>query len=211
LSQFVASTATGIISYSQHHTLMYSLQQQKKQLLFCPNMFPNHEADMVWHSSRNTWHFRHAMDVNVAVRDKLSSRDVTCRTIIQTDRTNWSHQAALYRSAGRSKHSRLEHTDHSRPCCIGVQANQNTANWKTVITTVGWNQIVVTSRIVSVCRGTKILSDGTKWPQRVVLYRFAGEKKKKKLSVGTKWPQIVVLYRFAGKQKYCRLEPNDRK
>jgi hypothetical protein len=58
-----------------------------------------------------------------------------------------------------------------------VQANQNTANWKTVITTVVWNQMAATSRKVSVCRGTKTLSVGNKWPQIIVLYRSAGEQK----------------------------------
>jgi len=126
------------------------------------------------------------MDVNMSARDRLSSRDVICQTIIQPDGTNWSHQVALYRSEGGCKHSRLEHTNHRRPCCIVVQTNKNTANWKTVITTVGWNQKDASSGAVSVCRGTKTLSVGTKWPQR------------------------VVLYRSAGKQKHFRLEPNGR-
>lgn len=161
------------------------------------------------------------MDVNVSGHDRFPARGVIRQTIIQPDGTNWSHQAALYRSAGGLKHSPLEHNDHRRPCCIGEYANQtqptgtqwsqravlyrcagksNTANWNTLTATspvvglsvcketktrmkltatscavsacrqiqntVGWNKLSATSRTVSVCRGTKILSVGTKWPQK---------------------------------------------
>jgi hypothetical protein len=33
------------------------------------------------------------------------------------------------------KHSQLEHSDHKEPCCVGMQANQNTANWKRMTAT----------------------------------------------------------------------------
>jgi len=49
----------------------------------------------------------------------------------------WNKLVASRRAVSASmqiKHSQLEHSDHKEPCCIGVRANQNTANWNTVIT-----------------------------------------------------------------------------
>jgi hypothetical protein len=126
------------------------------------------------------------MNVNVSERDRLSSRDVICQTIIQPDGTNWSRQAALYRSAGGSKHSQPEHTAHRRPCCIGLQADQNTAGWSTLPTE---------GRAVSVCRRIKTQPAGAHWPQKAVLYRCAGKSKHSQR---------------ANSDHNCRLEPNGR-
>ena len=89
----------------------------------------------------------------------------------------------------KSKHNQLEHTDRKKPCCrpIGLQGNENAdetdrnklpcIGLRANRNTADWNKLSATSRTVSVCRGTKILSVGTKWPQQVVLYQSAGEQK----------------------------------
>jgi hypothetical protein len=62
----------------------------------------------------------------------------------------------LYQSAGESKHSRMEQTDRNKPCCISLQANQNTAGWnKLDRTTESFYDFLLSSIITSQIKANK--------------------------------------------------------